>query len=326
VHNGYHYPRSILTSLRSRVSYARFRSDYADAVDESFTTVYAISRRLSKLNAQQFVRFCERVGATIAPAPKEIAALFDPLTIEASFVVTESVFDARRLTALVEVQLAEAGVDLFLNSTAMRIRSNPGETASVACVREGQPFDLPARNVFNCTYSAANQLLDASGYPLIALKHELTEIALVDVPQEFQFLGITVMDGPFFSVIPFPVGGVHSMTHVRYTPHATWMDRPGSPADPGRLPLHSPPASKFGHMLRDIRRYVPGLSRARHRESLWEIKTVLPQSEHDDSRPILVHKTPGTAGVWTVLGAKIDGAYDVQDTLAELVGIGEPAG
>ena len=36
VHNGYHYPRSILTSLRSRLNYARFLGEYSDCVDRSF--------------------------------------------------------------------------------------------------------------------------------------------------------------------------------------------------------------------------------------------------------------------------------------------------
>ena len=34
VHNGYHYPRSILTSLRSRMNYARFIDEYAECVDQ----------------------------------------------------------------------------------------------------------------------------------------------------------------------------------------------------------------------------------------------------------------------------------------------------
>src|SRR3954468_22658490 len=44
VHNGYHYPRSILTSLRSRLNYARFVTEYADCVDQSFVHYYGIAR------------------------------------------------------------------------------------------------------------------------------------------------------------------------------------------------------------------------------------------------------------------------------------------
>ena len=203
-------------------------------MDDSFTTVYAIARRLSKVNAQQFVRFCHRIGAEISDAP-EVADLFDESTVEASFVVNECAFDAGRLADLVSAQVAEAGVDVLLDTRANKVRADSEKSVVVECSGGGDSFELNARTVFNCTYSAANHLLEASGYPHVSLKHELTEIALVEVPAGFQNLGITVMDGPFFSVMPFPPSGGHSMTHVRYTPHATWSDRPGDPADPETL-------------------------------------------------------------------------------------------
>jgi len=320
VHNGYHYPRSILTSMRSRVNYARFRDDFAEAIDETFTTVYAVAKRLSKVNAQQYLRFCRRIGAQITPAPKPIAALFDPTTIEAAFVATECAFDARKLASLIEARIERENVEVHLGTIARRVETTVNGLR-VFCEKDGSQFELSAGRVFNCTYSAANRLLDASGFPLLSLKHELTEIALVDVPDEFRDLGITVMDGPFFSVMPFPAAGVHSMTHVRYTPHATWLDHPGVAARPPVFSLDDPPRSTFPYMVRDIARYVPGFARSRYRESLWEVKTVLPQSEHDDSRPILLHRSPGAAGMWTLLGAKIDGAYDVLDNLLEQPGL-----
>src|ERR1044071_5045065 len=63
VHNGYHYPRSILTSVRSRQNYDRFRAEYSDCVFESFDHYYAIARNDSKTTASQFLQFCNRVDA-----------------------------------------------------------------------------------------------------------------------------------------------------------------------------------------------------------------------------------------------------------------------
>src|SRR5678816_1590725 len=77
VHNGYHYPRSVLTSIRSRLNYDRFRADYPDAVHESFDQYYAIARDSSKTTAAQFVQFCQRVGAPLRPAPPAVKKLFD---------------------------------------------------------------------------------------------------------------------------------------------------------------------------------------------------------------------------------------------------------
>jgi len=44
VHAGYHYPRSVLTALRSSVNFARFVGEYPECIDKSFTKLYAIAR------------------------------------------------------------------------------------------------------------------------------------------------------------------------------------------------------------------------------------------------------------------------------------------
>jgi hypothetical protein len=45
------------------------------------------------------------------------------------------------------------------------------------------------------------------------------------------------------------------------------------------------------------------------------MKTVLPQSEVDDSRPVLHRKDCGLPGLTCILGGKIDNVYDMMDTL-----------
>ena len=73
VHNGYHYPRSLLTSLRSRLNYARFVEEYSDCVERSFRHYYAIARRSSKVTASQFAEFCRRIGAPLSEPPASVA-------------------------------------------------------------------------------------------------------------------------------------------------------------------------------------------------------------------------------------------------------------
>jgi hypothetical protein len=64
-------------------------------------------------------------------------------------------------------------------------------------------------------------------------------------------------------------------------------------------------------MLLDARRYMPILEQCKYVKSLWEVKTVLPQSETDDSRPILFKPNYGLPGLHSVMGGKIDNVYDV---------------
>ena len=68
-------------------------------------------------------------------------------------------------------------------------------------------------------------------------------------------------------------------------------------------------------MRRDAERYVPALRECTYVRSLWEIKTILPQSGVNDSRPILFKRDPSSPNVISILGSKIDNIYDLDEAL-----------
>jgi glycine/D-amino acid oxidase-like deaminating enzyme len=313
VHNGYHYPRSVLTARRSHANFPRFMADYADCVDEGFAKYYAIARTFSKVTAPQFRIFFEKIGAPIGPAPEAVRALFDPQHVEDVFAVRECVFDAGRLASRMARELLEAGVRARFGWEVLRLDRRAGGGIRLSCRSPEGPAVVSAGQVFNCTYSRLNHVLTASGLPVIPLKHELTEMALIDPPGVLKGLGITVMCGPFFSAMPFPPRGLHTLSHVRYTPHESWSDSGGPARDPYEHLDRASRRSHFPSMVRDSARYVPALAESRHVDSLWEVKTTLPASEADDSRPILMRAHHGLPGLHCVLGAKIDNIYDALD-------------
>jgi hypothetical protein len=128
-------------------------------------------------------------------------------------------------------------------------------------------------------------------------------------------LGITVMCGPFFSLMPFPSTPWHSFSHVRYTPHAGWNESAPDDMSPAEARAMGEPVSKVEQMRLDALRYMPEVGRVIHRKSLFEIKTVLPVNEKDDGRPILFRRDCGLPGLHCVLGAKIDNIHDILDEI-----------
>lgn len=315
IHNGYHYPRSFTTAYRSRVNFSRFVRDYAFAVKSDFTKVYGIARRNSKVTAKQFGRFCRDIGAKFGPAPVSISSLFEPRLIEEVLVVEEYVFDAVRLADWAREALSAAGVDVRLETRATEIKQPQGANRlDVTCVGAGHESEsILGRYVFNCTYSAINHLGGDFPGTKTRLKHEITEMALLEVPPALSSLGVTVMDGPFFSMMPFPSRGLHSLSHVRYTPHRSWFDENAlEPHDQMRSYSRT---SHSNRMLRDVARYLPAVSKARYVESLFEIKTVLVKNEADDGRPILFERYPELPNCFSILGGKIDNIYDVLEKL-----------
>lgn len=316
VHNGYHYPRSVLTALRSRISFPKFCDEFPDCIDNSFDKIYATGRILGKITASQFERFCRRIGAVCEPAGPAIKAMFNSRLIDGVFSTVEYAFNADKLRLAMRRRIEQAGVNYRLNTTAAAIsQAADGSALAVKILLpDGQSEVLTARQAFNCTYSMINYSLFKSGLDIIPLKHEMTEMCLVDVPLELKNKGITIMCGPFFSVMPFPARGLHSLSHVRYTPHFNWFDEPGKPyINAHRLHSEIPKQSAYPAMLKDAARYIPLVEGCRYVDSLWEVKTILPLSETDDSRPILFKTDCGLKNLHSVMGGKIDNVYDVID-------------
>ena len=134
----------------------------------------------------------------------------------------------RSCRARLSAELAAAGVDLRLGWQAERIGRIRGglRTELRGPRRRGRTRRRPCSSTI-APYSQLNRLLAASGLPSSRSEHELTEMPLmISMPAPLRDLAVTVMDGPFFSVMPF-ARGVHTLSHVRYTPHRTWRDGTG---------------------------------------------------------------------------------------------------
>lgn len=316
VHNGYHYPRSFTTAFRSRVNLPRFVQDWPQAVRTDFTKLYAIAARNSKVTARQFERFCKEIGASIEPATGAQRALFEPRLIEDVFQVQEYAFDSTKLAEWAKAELKACGVQVRLRKQVTAISNGPDGALRVSTESpDGHKESLACRYVFNCTYSGLNHLKGDFPGVRTGLRQELTEMALMDVPPALEGLGITVMDGPFFSLMPFPARGLHTLSHVRYTPHLNWVDVPG--VNPYQKLDQYNRSTRVDRMVRDVGRYLPAVFDARHVDSLFEVKTVLMKNEGDDGRPILFQKHGELPGCYSVLGGKIDNIYDVLEKLDE---------
>jgi glycine/D-amino acid oxidase-like deaminating enzyme len=308
VHSGYHYPRSILTALRSKVNFPIFSNEYKDAIVSDFIKYYVVARSFSKVTANQFFRFFERIGAEIQPK-HDARGYFNRNLVEEVFLVKEFAFDSSKLKEILLNNLSQReGIQIHTKETTRSVGKNGG-SIQVATDKDTYLAD----RVLNTTYSSINLINKASGLPIIPLKHELTEMCLVRLPENLQGKAYTIMCGPFFSIMPFPPKGAYTLSHVRFTPHSEWQDKPDFVRDSHGYLESAKPSTNFPKMIADVKRYMPDGNKISYQnESLWEVKTVLPQSEEDDSRPILYKQHHGGLQNYIcIMGGKIDNIYDV---------------
>jgi glycine/D-amino acid oxidase-like deaminating enzyme len=312
VHNGYHYPRSFTTAYRSRVNLPQFVKDYGACVQTDFTKIYAIARLNSKVTSRQFERFCQEIGAELAPAEPEHAALFDPRLISSAYYAKEYGFNTVVLGRILKEAADAAGVDI---RTQAQVTEVVADTTGVTVrgTRADAPFEERVGLVFNCTYSGLQKGAGLGAGNAFGLKHEIAEMALVELPPALEGLGVTVMDGPFFSFMPFPDRGLHTLSHVRYTPHLFWQEDGGQ--SPYAVLDRYRRESRGNRMIRDAARYMPALAKAVQRDTLFEVKTVPIYTEGNDGRPILMTRDPVHRRIISVLGGKIDNIYDILERL-----------
>jgi glycine/D-amino acid oxidase-like deaminating enzyme len=317
VHGGYHYPRNFRTANRTRQNFPKFVSEFSEAIDSSFTKLYAIASRNSKITAKQFRRFVTQIGAPLREANPYHRALFSQNMVEEVFQAEEYVFNHEVLCVSAIKELEDNGVRVMLDTEVLRIEADKVKGLIVSIQSQSQSDArralIHSGLVFNCSYSGLASFEGGFSSPQLELKHEIAEVALIQVPAELRDLGITVMDGPFWSALPFPSKGLHSLSHVRYTPHKSWKDQAGK-SPYSQLADYSN-HSRYDRMVRDASRFVPSLAGSSQIESLFEIKTVLSMNEENDGRPILFEEQKTLEGCVSILGGKLDNIYDVFEKL-----------
>lgn len=322
VHNGYHYPRSAFTALASSRYYERFCRDFPQAVNRHFTKIYAISSTGSWTDAEQFEKFCVNVGIRARRVdPRE---LFRPGTIEAAYETSELSFDAGALRGalLDRIRKGPGTCDWFLHRRVAR--AEPAAEGWSVELSGGER--LQAAVAVNATYAGVNAIRTTFGFSPLPLKYELCEVALVASPQH-RDVGVTVMDGPFFSLMPFGHTGLHSLTAVDYTPRRTSAATLPLFECQQRNPRCCPealdncaacaerPSTTFPLMQALARKYLRSGMDLAFVESLHSVKTVLQTSEVDDARPTLIRTDGSGAGLITVLSGKINTLYDLEEVL-----------
>ena len=187
---------------------------------------------------------------------------------------------------------------------------------------------MEAPFILNATYAGVNDIHAMLGLPPFKIKYEKCEIILCTVDERLKNTGITVMDGPFFSLMPFGQTGLHSLTSVTFTPHETSYDavatfpcqqqsegkcRPGSLYNCNECPAK--PQSAWPYMSQLARKYLKEEYGFAYHSSLFSMKPILKASEIDDSRPTVVRVMNDEPKLVSVLSGKINTVYDLDEVL-----------
>lgn len=339
VHMGYHYPRSLTTAMKSAGYFRRFAEDFAFCIHDKFEQIYATASQFSWTDAEQFKSFCKAAG--IRCEETAVSKYFKPGMCDGAFITEEYTYDAKMLQKYYENQLNDRPGVTFCYGARIEKIIKKADLFEIY-MQDGGLFEAPF--VLNASYASVNQVIDrleGVTKDFFNIKYELCEIILCESSDLLCDIGITVMDGPFFSIMPFGKTGLHSLTSVTFTPHATSYDvcpsfvcqngldesaqikageKEGAMiCTPDRLAncncCPHKPDSAWAYMSHLANLYLKEEYKYTYKESLYSMKPILKSSEVDDSRPTAIKVLSREPVFISVLSGKINTVYDLDPYL-----------
>lgn len=319
LHTGLHYPRSLLTARDAFNNYQTFRNRWPEAVRD-FAQIYAVAQHNSKTTGGDFASFIDRLALPTNEIDPD--RWFHPGTISRAFTVEEPSFDALTLRRILADEIAaRPNINVRLNTTARS--GKVGDKDSWIRLNSGQV--IHTEGIVLATYAGTNALRQALGLPLLPLTFELAEVLLGTIDTELRNLGFTVMDGPFWSLMPFGHGDHVTLTSVGLTPLRRSSHDATFPCQATRqdcTPLHlqqctscpGRPTSALAHQQQQMKAFLKQASAFTPIKSMLTIKATLTATEVDDARPALIHKEPNL-NVITVFSGKVSSLFHLNEGL-----------
>lgn len=159
VHQGYHYPRSLSTALKSAMYFERFNRDYDFCIFHEFKQLYATSNCYSWTNGNQFIHFCRAAHIPCEEVP--VGRYFQKGKCDGAFLTREYTYDAKILCNyfLSELGKYESRVRIRYGSKIVNIE----KASNCYKIYESDKSCYETGFVLNATYASTNQLVKLIG-------------------------------------------------------------------------------------------------------------------------------------------------------------------
>jgi len=270
-----------------------------------FPNYYAIAKEGSLTSTTEFIDFCDKVGIAYEEDFPD-KNLLNRSMVDSCFKVPEPIFDYNILKRIIFEKLRNLrSLNVILDSCCTGIRKK----ANLFEVRIGDKFkeyDV----VINATYSSINQINSMLGLKLNRLRFEDVFIPYFLYPCDK--FGLTVMDGPFCSVMP--KGNNKNEFLLYHVQHSVKSKQIGELIELKKQDITN---ADFEKIFQDSKRFYPFLKDATQ-FGYWQTTRAV-YDNTQDARVTELYEYPTLDNYFTVLSGKITTCIKLASKLKNII-------
>lgn len=309
IHYGYHYPRSKQTAKESLLGLNSFTKFYGKSINDSFDKYYAIAKRGSHTSADEFVDFCEDVGLELKEAFPD-KGILDRSMVEACWLTPEPIFDFHKLKQEAIYRIHQLrNVRVIRNTEIMSLEADPQGTYNIKLTNG---YRLHTDFILNTTYSGIPDFAEKNKFEPIKGKIQLCVMPILESLKRIEKpFGVTVMDGPFCSLMPKGFNNDHfilyHVVHSVVQQHIGYHSIDWAPID-GFIELE---------IMEHSKAFYPCIDNLKLRDSWISSRIVLPDQELDDARPTKVIRH--AENVYSIFSGKLTTCVEAGYQIVQLL-------
>ena len=287
LHLGFHYPRDIETGIQSIRGFDLFKNKYKECIQSNFLNSYFISDNNSLTDYDEYLIFCKKLGVPF----KQIDSEDLPIKLEGvrnGISCNEVVYDCEILREIVKEKIKKNNIDVSLNSKVKEVSKNIDCFTLITDSGEEADADVG----INATYGAGNYLTEQLGITVPERLYEYTAVPIIEL--DIDKIGITIMDGPFLTILPFGKSNKFLLYHVNLSVIDSEIN---TRLNPEWLSKSTSPLSKldkkevFNKMIDQCKNFIPLLNKSKLIDFLEGPRMVLPRKDKSDERPSIITDT-----------------------------------
>ena len=315
LHLGYHYPRDLNTAEQCKKGFQNFIGEFPDCLLKDINNFYFISSHGSKVNPKQYREFCKLADLpfdeyTLKDLPEKVN------NIDLAISTNEVIYDCEELTKSIIKKFIKNKINYQNNLEVQRIEEFDQGFKIFTSEKE-----LFAKSIINCTYSNYNKFHSALGLKKKIYKYELTIVPIIRWRNEKPLIGVTIMDGNFFSVLPHGKSKNYTLYHVEHSVFKSEIsdNLPDKWNNPKDLINKDQAFLIYKKMVNSIKDWLPSIKHSEFLGYLSAVRIVLANVEDTDARPSLLERMSTKNCFYSLFSGKIDHSIWVSKEVASLI-------